>query len=47
MSDEDATALRDAMTEKSTAFYATAQVWDDGVILPHETRKVNPRVYLI
>ncbi|CAB4015935.1 Hypothetical predicted protein, partial [Paramuricea clavata] len=25
---------------KSSSFFSTARLWDDGIILPHETREV-------
>lgn len=28
------------LKEESSAFYASARLWDDGVILPQDTRKV-------
>ncbi|NWX22612.1 MCCB carboxylase, partial [Aegotheles bennettii] len=32
--------LRDKLEEESSAFYSSARLWDDGVILPQNTRKV-------
>jgi 3-methylcrotonyl-CoA carboxylase beta subunit len=36
--------MRKAITEnyekQSTCYFSTARLWDDGVILPQETRKV-------
>lgn len=31
-------ALKQEIEEQSTAYYATARLWDDGIILPMETR---------
>ena len=30
----------DNFNEESSCFYSTARLWDDGVILPEDTRKV-------
>ena len=30
----------DHFDEESSCFYSTARLWDDGVILPEDTRKV-------
>lgn len=48
--------LNDRLKEESSAFYASGQLWDDGVVLPQDTRKVktawrdlnqyNPEVYM-
>ncbi|KAM9379180.1 biotin-dependent 3-methylcrotonyl-coenzyme A carboxylase beta1 subunit-like [Phaethornis superciliosus] len=32
--------LRDKLEEESSAFYSSARIWDDGIILPQNTRKV-------
>ncbi|KFU87323.1 hypothetical protein M959_05740, partial [Chaetura pelagica] len=32
--------LREKLEEESSAFYSSARLWDDGVILPQNTRKV-------
>ena len=28
---------------KASSFYASSRMWDDCIILPHQTRKVRPR----
>ena len=28
---------------KASSFYASSRMWNDGIILPHQTRKVRPR----
>ena len=28
---------------KASSFYASSRVWNDGIILPHQTRKVRPQ----
>lgn len=33
--------LNKRLEEESSAFYASGRLWDDGVILPQETRKVK------
>jgi len=33
-------ALKDEIEEQSTALYATARLWDDGIIKPTDTRDV-------
>ena len=33
-------ALKEEIEEQSTALYASARLWDDGIILPGETRRV-------
>ena len=27
---------------KASSFYASSRMWNDGIILPHQTRKVRP-----
>jgi acetyl-CoA carboxylase carboxyltransferase component len=36
----DDTAIAEAIDEQSNAFYATARLWDDGIIDPRDTRTV-------
>lgn len=33
-------SLQDAIEQQSTALYATARLWDDGIIRPTDTRSV-------
>lgn len=33
--------LNRRLTEESSAFFSSGRLWDDGVILPHHTRKVD------
>lgn len=33
--------LNKRLEEESSAFYGSGRLWDDGVILPQQTRKVN------
>nr|XP_033781431.1 methylcrotonoyl-CoA carboxylase beta chain, mitochondrial-like isoform X2 [Geotrypetes seraphini]XP_033781432.1 methylcrotonoyl-CoA carboxylase beta chain, mitochondrial-like isoform X2 [Geotrypetes seraphini]XP_033781434.1 methylcrotonoyl-CoA carboxylase beta chain, mitochondrial-like isoform X2 [Geotrypetes seraphini] len=33
-------SLRKQLEEESTAFYSSSRLWDDGIILPQDTRKV-------
>ncbi len=38
------------LKEESSAFFSTGRLWDDGVILPQDTRKVTEKsmqIYLI
>ena len=28
---------------KASSFFASSRMWSDGIILPHQTRKVRPR----
>lgn len=37
---EEFTALLTRLKEESSAFYSSARLWDDGVILPEDTRQV-------
>ncbi|XP_018422807.1 PREDICTED: methylcrotonoyl-CoA carboxylase beta chain, mitochondrial-like [Nanorana parkeri] len=37
---EEFTALLSRLKEESSAFYSSARLWDDGVILPEDTRQV-------
>lgn len=43
--EEEKKKLEDDMNrrlkEESSAFYSSARLWDDGVILPQDTRKVR------
>jgi 3-methylcrotonyl-CoA carboxylase beta subunit len=32
--------IRDRYEEEGSPYYATARLWDDGIILPSETRRV-------
>ncbi|XP_066482439.1 biotin-dependent 3-methylcrotonyl-coenzyme A carboxylase beta1 subunit-like isoform X1 [Tiliqua scincoides] len=32
--------LKDKLEEESSAFYSSARIWDDGIILPQDSRKV-------
>ena len=32
--------IRDAYEREGNPYYATARLWDDGIILPSETRRV-------
>jgi 3-methylcrotonyl-CoA carboxylase beta subunit len=32
--------VRDAFEREGSPYYATARIWDDGIILPSETRRV-------
>jgi 3-methylcrotonyl-CoA carboxylase beta subunit len=34
------TSLKEEIEEQSTALYATARLWDDGIIKPTDTRDV-------
>ncbi|XP_042318741.1 methylcrotonoyl-CoA carboxylase beta chain, mitochondrial-like isoform X2 [Sceloporus undulatus] len=36
----DLTFLKEKLKKESSAFYSTARIWDDGVILPQNSRKV-------
>lgn len=36
---EDGLNMR--LTEESSAFFSSGRLWDDGVILPQDTRKVD------
>lgn len=38
---EDEQKLNMKLQEESSAFYSSGRMWDDGVILPQDTRKVN------
>lgn len=40
-------AIRDAYQEQSTAYYASARLWDDGIIHPLETRAVLAKLLRI
>jgi len=33
-------SLRDTIEKQSTAYYSTARLWDDGLIMPQDTRHV-------
>ncbi|MFT7808889.1 methylcrotonoyl-CoA carboxylase beta chain, mitochondrial-like isoform X1 [Arapaima gigas] len=37
---EEVTALDEKLQEESSAFFSSGRLWDDGVILPQDTRKV-------
>lgn len=39
--DEQEEDLNEKLKEESSAFFSSARMWDDGVILPQDTRKVN------
>ncbi|XP_051509789.1 methylcrotonoyl-coenzyme A carboxylase 2 isoform X1 [Myxocyprinus asiaticus] len=38
--EEEITQINDMLEEESSAFFSTGRLWDDGVILPQDTRKV-------
>ncbi|KTF98450.1 hypothetical protein cypCar_00002099 [Cyprinus carpio] len=38
--EEEITQINEMLEEESSAFFSTARLWDDGVILPQDTRKV-------
>ncbi|XP_018582327.2 methylcrotonoyl-CoA carboxylase beta chain, mitochondrial isoform X1 [Scleropages formosus] len=38
--EEEITAINERLEEESSAFFSSGRLWDDGVILPQETRKV-------
>ncbi|XP_028857045.1 methylcrotonoyl-CoA carboxylase beta chain, mitochondrial [Denticeps clupeoides] len=38
--EHDVTHLKKKLEEESSAFFSSARLWDDGVILPQDTRKV-------
>ncbi|XP_066499977.1 methylcrotonoyl-coenzyme A carboxylase 2 isoform X2 [Hoplias malabaricus] len=38
--EEEALRINKQLEEESTAFYSSSRLWDDGVILPQDTRKV-------
>jgi acetyl-CoA carboxylase carboxyltransferase component len=40
MPDEQKQKLREQLALQTNPVYASGQVWDDGVILPQDTRKV-------
>ncbi len=42
MAEEEAfkAPIREKYEEEGTPYYATARLWDDGIILPSETRRV-------
>jgi 3-methylcrotonyl-CoA carboxylase beta subunit len=37
--------IKDAFDEQSDPYFATARLWDDGIIAPHETRRVLALAY--
>ncbi|XP_048066390.1 methylcrotonoyl-coenzyme A carboxylase 2 [Megalobrama amblycephala] len=38
--EEEITQINEMLEEESSAFFSTGRLWDDGVILPQDTRKV-------
>ena len=40
-----ASTIKDAFDEQSDPYFATARLWDDGIIAPHETRRVLALAY--
>ncbi|KAJ8408468.1 hypothetical protein AAFF_G00258820 [Aldrovandia affinis] len=38
--DEEVTRINNKLKEESSAFFSSGRLWDDGVILPQDTRKV-------
>lgn len=38
---EEEKKLNEKLEEESSAFFSSGRMWDDGVILPQETRKVK------
>lgn len=38
--EEEITQINETLKEESSAFFSTGRLWDDGVILPQDTRKV-------
>lgn len=44
MTEEEETAFREKMTHKyeveNSCYYSTSRIWDDGVILPSDTRRI-------
>ncbi|XP_056115529.1 methylcrotonoyl-coenzyme A carboxylase 2 isoform X2 [Rhinichthys klamathensis goyatoka] len=38
--EEEITQINEMLEEESSAFFSTSRLWDDGVILPQDTRKV-------
>uniref|UniRef100_A0A8C9U8D4 methylcrotonoyl-CoA carboxylase n=1 Tax=Scleropages formosus TaxID=113540 RepID=A0A8C9U8D4_SCLFO len=41
--EEEITAINERLEEESSAFFSSGRLWDDGVILPQETRKVKKK----
>lgn len=41
--EEEFNTLLTRLKEESSAFYSSARLWDDGVILPDDTRQVSPK----
>uniref|UniRef100_A0A673FY86 methylcrotonoyl-CoA carboxylase n=1 Tax=Sinocyclocheilus rhinocerous TaxID=307959 RepID=A0A673FY86_9TELE len=39
--EEEITQINEMLEEESSAFFSTGRLWDDGVILPQDTRKVK------
>ena len=37
------TKVAEKIKLKASSFYASSRMWNDGIILPHQTRKVRPR----
>ena len=37
--------IKDAFDEQADPYYATARLWDDGIIAPSETRRVLALAY--
>ena len=46
--DEDVKKLRESVTQmvhqQTSAIYSSSRIWDDGIILPQETRQVSSQV---
>lgn len=45
MSPEEQTKVLEKCNRESSAFYAASRVWNDGIVLPEDTRRVNDILY--